>query len=47
MILAYHESKIDTRKRNLFGYILFTISTFLLIVVSFILSIDLSDETVF
>lgn len=32
VILSYHESKIDTRKRNLFGYILFTISTFLLIV---------------
>ncbi|ESQ38084.1 hypothetical protein EUTSA_v10028692mg [Eutrema salsugineum] len=32
VILAYHESKINTRTRNLFGYILFTISTFLLIV---------------
>ncbi|CAN8246225.1 unnamed protein product [Cochlearia groenlandica] len=32
LILAYHESKINTRKRVLIGYILFTISTFLLIV---------------
>ncbi|XP_010455847.1 PREDICTED: equilibrative nucleotide transporter 4-like isoform X1 [Camelina sativa] len=32
MIFAYHESKISTRKRVLTGYILFTISTFLLIV---------------
>jgi equilibrative nucleoside transporter 1/2/3 len=32
MILAYRESKISTRKRILTGYILFTISTFLLIV---------------
>ncbi|CAA0393610.1 unnamed protein product [Arabidopsis thaliana] len=32
VILAYHESKISTRKRNLIGYILYTISTFLLIV---------------
>ncbi|KAL0684163.1 hypothetical protein Bca4012_051011 [Brassica carinata] len=31
VILAYHESKINTRKRILVGYILFTISTFLLI----------------
>ncbi|KAJ0264945.1 hypothetical protein HA466_0013270 [Hirschfeldia incana] len=31
-ILAYHESKINTRKRILIGYTLFTISTFLLIV---------------
>ncbi|KAI4342946.1 hypothetical protein MLD38_027507 [Melastoma candidum] len=31
-LLAYHESKIDTRKRNIIGYILFTASTFLLIV---------------
>ncbi|KFK23995.1 hypothetical protein AALP_AAs70229U000100 [Arabis alpina] len=31
LILAYHESKINTRKRILIGYILFTISTFLLI----------------
>ncbi|CAH8389466.1 unnamed protein product [Eruca vesicaria subsp. sativa] len=31
-ILAYHESKINTRKRILIGYSLFTISTFLLIV---------------
>ncbi|XP_020876413.1 equilibrative nucleotide transporter 3 isoform X3 [Arabidopsis lyrata subsp. lyrata] len=32
VILAYHESKISTRKRNLIGYILYTISTFSLIV---------------
>ncbi|CAH2071703.1 unnamed protein product [Thlaspi arvense] len=32
VILAYHESKINTRTRNLIGYSLFTISTFLLIV---------------
>uniref|UniRef100_A0A803NZG0 Equilibrative nucleotide transporter 3-like n=2 Tax=Cannabis sativa TaxID=3483 RepID=A0A803NZG0_CANSA len=32
-ILAYNEAKIDTRKRNLFGYTLFFASTFLLIVV--------------
>lgn len=32
VILAYHESKINTRKRNLIGYIIFTISTLLLIV---------------
>ncbi|KAL1829762.1 hypothetical protein ACET3Z_008174 [Daucus carota] len=31
-ILAYNESKIDTRKRNIAGYILFCISTFALIV---------------
>ncbi|XP_010538224.2 PREDICTED: LOW QUALITY PROTEIN: equilibrative nucleotide transporter 3-like [Tarenaya hassleriana] len=30
-ILAYHESKIDTRRRNLIGYVLFSIGTFLLI----------------
>lgn len=30
--LAYYESKVNTRRRNLIGYILFTISTFLLIV---------------
>ncbi|XP_033135546.1 equilibrative nucleotide transporter 3 [Brassica rapa] len=36
LILAYHESKINTRKRNLFGYILFTISTFLLIILDFL-----------
>ncbi|KAL0712743.1 hypothetical protein Bca4012_019721 [Brassica carinata] len=29
---AYHESKINTRNRNLIGYIIFTISTLLLIV---------------
>ncbi|XP_073156156.1 equilibrative nucleotide transporter 3-like isoform X1 [Henckelia pumila] len=27
-ILAYYEAKIDTRKRNIFGYILFSASTF-------------------
>ncbi|CAH8301501.1 unnamed protein product [Eruca vesicaria subsp. sativa] len=32
VILAYHESKINTRKRNLIGYIIFTVSTLLLIV---------------
>ncbi|XP_010422384.1 PREDICTED: equilibrative nucleotide transporter 3-like isoform X1 [Camelina sativa] len=32
VILTYHESKMNTRKRNLIGYTLFTISTFLLIV---------------
>ncbi|CAL5344870.1 unnamed protein product [Camellia sinensis] len=31
-ILAYNESKIDTRQRNLTGYILFFISTFALLV---------------
>jgi len=41
MILAYRESKISTRKRILTGYILFTISTFLLIVVSISLSLTL------
>ncbi|KAI7997698.1 Exosome complex component RRP43 [Camellia lanceoleosa] len=33
-ILAYNESKIDTRRRNLTGYILFFISTFALLVVN-------------
>ncbi|KFK32224.1 hypothetical protein AALP_AA6G213900, partial [Arabis alpina] len=32
MVLSYFESEISTRKRNLIGYILFTISTFLLII---------------
>ncbi|KAK6154678.1 hypothetical protein DH2020_008926 [Rehmannia glutinosa] len=32
-ILAYHEAKVDTRKRNLFGYILFCLSTFGLLVI--------------
>ncbi|KAJ0264941.1 hypothetical protein HA466_0013240 [Hirschfeldia incana] len=32
VILAYHESKINTRKRNLIGYFIFTVSTLLLIV---------------
>ncbi|KAL1829761.1 hypothetical protein ACET3Z_008173 [Daucus carota] len=31
-ILTYNESKIDTRKRNIAGYILFCVSTFALIV---------------
>ncbi|WJZ96257.1 hypothetical protein VitviT2T_014959 [Vitis vinifera] len=31
-LLAYNEAKIDTRKRNLAGYILFCASTFLLVV---------------
>ncbi|GMN50935.1 hypothetical protein TIFTF001_020095 [Ficus carica] len=35
-ILAYHEAKIDTRTRNIFGYSLFFISTFLLIVVDLV-----------
>lgn len=34
VLLAYNEAKIDTRKRNLFGFVLFFASTFLLIVVS-------------
>lgn len=33
-ILAYNEARIDTRKRNILGFLLFSISTFLLIVVS-------------
>lgn len=33
-ILAYNEAKIDTRKRNLTGYILFFLSTLALLVVS-------------
>ncbi|KAL6538622.1 Epsin-3, clathrin recruitment and traffic between the Golgi and endosome [Orobanche gracilis] len=32
-LLAYNEAKVDTRKRNLFGYALFTISTFGLLVI--------------
>ncbi|KAI3466624.1 hypothetical protein Pfo_023287 [Paulownia fortunei] len=32
-ILAYKEARIDTRKRNLFGYILFCLSTFGLLVI--------------
>ncbi|KAL6542891.1 Epsin-3, clathrin recruitment and traffic between the Golgi and endosome [Orobanche hederae] len=32
-LLAYNEAKVDTRKRNLFGYTLFTISTFGLLVI--------------
>ncbi|GLT45623.1 hypothetical protein SLA2020_194430 [Shorea laevis] len=31
-LLAYNESRINTRRRNLVGYMLFTLSTFLLIV---------------
>ncbi|KAL3741966.1 hypothetical protein ACJRO7_017447 [Eucalyptus globulus] len=31
-ILTYHESKVDTRKRNIIGYILFTLSTLFLLV---------------
>lgn len=30
--LAYHESKIDTRWRNLIGYTLFTVGTFMLVI---------------
>lgn len=37
-ILAYHEAKIDTRKRNLYGYVLFCLSTFGLLLVGFTLS---------
>jgi equilibrative nucleoside transporter 1/2/3 len=33
-ILAYNEAKINTRKRNIAGYILFTASTLMLMVVS-------------
>ncbi|XP_057796307.1 equilibrative nucleotide transporter 3-like isoform X2 [Salvia miltiorrhiza] len=32
-ILAYKEAKIDTRKRNIFGYTLFCISTFALLLI--------------
>ncbi|GFQ02304.1 equilibrative nucleotide transporter 3 [Phtheirospermum japonicum] len=32
-ILAYNEAKVNTRKRNLFGYILFCISTFGLLMI--------------
>ncbi|KAL6525378.1 Epsin-3, clathrin recruitment and traffic between the Golgi and endosome [Orobanche hederae] len=32
-ILAYNEARIDTRKRNLFGYVLFCLSTFGLLVI--------------
>ncbi|XWS12752.1 hypothetical protein CRYUN_Cryun37aG0117300 [Craigia yunnanensis] len=32
VILAYNESKIDTRRRNMIGYLLFFASTFMLIV---------------
>lgn len=33
-ILAYHEAKVNTRLRNLFGYTLFFLSSLLIIVVS-------------
>lgn len=33
-VLAYNEAKMNTRRRNLFGYILFFISTLLVLVVS-------------
>ncbi|XP_016674824.1 equilibrative nucleotide transporter 3 isoform X1 [Gossypium hirsutum] len=33
-ILAYHEAKINTRRRNLFGYILFFLSSLAILVVS-------------
>jgi hypothetical protein len=33
-ILAYNEAKINTRKRNVAGYILFAASTLMLMVVS-------------
>ncbi|KAL8474424.1 hypothetical protein ACS0TY_031042 [Phlomoides rotata] len=32
-ILAYHEAKVDTRKRNLYGYVLFCLSTFGLLLI--------------
>ncbi|KAK6917443.1 Equilibrative nucleoside transporter [Dillenia turbinata] len=31
--LAYYEAKIDTRKRNLFGYVLYTVCTLMLIMI--------------
>lgn len=34
-ILAYNEAKVDTRKRILAGYVLFTLSTVALIVVCY------------
>ncbi|CAN1855233.1 Equilibrative nucleotide transporter 3, partial [Linum perenne] len=34
-ILAYHESKIDTRKRNIAGYLLFFAGTLMLLVLDF------------
>ncbi|CAA0817267.1 Equilibrative nucleotide transporter 3 [Striga hermonthica] len=37
-ILAYNEAKIDTRKRNLFGYILFTLSIFGLLLIDLVSS---------
>ncbi|OMO65024.1 Equilibrative nucleoside transporter [Corchorus olitorius] len=37
-ILAYNESKIDTRRRNLIGYLLFFASTFLLVVLDLVTS---------
>lgn len=33
-LLAYNESKLDTRKRNIAGYIIFFLSTLALVVVS-------------
>lgn len=32
-ILAYYEAKVDTRKRNIFGYVLFCLSTFGLLII--------------
>ncbi|XP_050214177.1 equilibrative nucleotide transporter 3-like [Mercurialis annua] len=37
-ILAYYESRINTRKRNIAGYILFAISTFMLMIMALITS---------
>lgn len=37
-ILAYNEAKVDTRKRNLAGYIIFTLSTVALIVLDVVTS---------
>lgn len=39
LILAYNESTVNTRKRNIFGYALFFASTFGLVIVSFKFSI--------
>ncbi|GER31663.1 equilibrative nucleoside transporter [Striga asiatica] len=37
-VLAYNEAKIDTRKRNLFGYVLFTLSIFGLLLIDLVSS---------
>lgn len=41
IVLSYHEAKINTRKRNLFGYTLFFLSTLLVLVVGTIVSADI------